>query len=91
VALTAFQREISRLLSVNRRAPGESYVAGGAALNLVLDSGRLSRDLDLFHDNREAVHSSWEADRRLLESNGFTMRNEIERDTLVEVVASRGG
>ena len=50
MALTAFQRDVCRVLAGRRRAGGESYVAGGIALNVALAAHRLSRDLDLFHD-----------------------------------------
>ena len=33
MALTTLQREVCRLLADRRKASGESYVAGGAALN----------------------------------------------------------
>ena len=44
-------------------ADGESYVAGGAALNALAAAPRVSRDIDLFHDTAEAVESSFEGDR----------------------------
>jgi hypothetical protein len=49
MALTELQRAICRLLAENRIDSGESYVAGGAALNELLASPRVSRDVDLFH------------------------------------------
>ena len=36
MALTAFQRDVCRLLAGNRLRSGESYVAGAAALNELL-------------------------------------------------------
>ena len=38
----------------NRRRSGESYIAGGAALNELLGAARLSDDLDIYHDTAEA-------------------------------------
>ena len=67
MALTEFQRTVCRIIARNRIAGGESYVAGGTALNAATAAARISRDIDLFHDTAEAVASSWEADRRLLE------------------------
>lgn len=58
MALTAFQRDVCRVLAGRRRAGGESYVAGGIALNVALAAHRLSRDLGLFHDTTEAVARS---------------------------------
>jgi hypothetical protein len=66
MALTEFQRAVCRLIAENRIAHGESYVAGGAALNTVIESPRTSRDIDLFHDTEEALLASWDADRALL-------------------------
>lgn len=63
MAVTPFQRTLCRLLAADRRARGESYVAGGVALGAALDTRRLSRDLDVFHDTTEAVSASWDHDR----------------------------
>jgi hypothetical protein len=59
-------------------------VAGGAALNELLGTSRLSSDVDLFHDTEEALQSSWKADRALLESEGLTVRVTRERTGIVE-------
>jgi hypothetical protein len=67
MALTPFQRDVCRLLADNRIRSGESYVAGGAALNELLRAPRLSRDIDLFHDTQGALAASWVADRGSLE------------------------
>ena len=71
MALTAFQEKICRLIARNRISSGESYVAGGVALNTLLDAPRLSRDIDLFHDTTEALQRSWEQDRKLLAEQGY--------------------
>jgi hypothetical protein len=84
MALTELQRVVCRLLAQNRIGSGESYVAGGAALNLQLAADRISRDIDLFHDSEEALASTWSADRRLLEQAGFAVRVLAERPGLVE-------
>ena len=55
MALTEYQRSVCRLLAGNRIRSGESYVAGGAALNELLRAPRLSRDIDLFHDTEQAL------------------------------------
>ena len=55
MALTDYQRGVCRLLAENRIRSGESYVAGGAALNELLRAPRLSRDIDLFHDTEQAL------------------------------------
>jgi hypothetical protein len=88
MALTALQRRVCRLLAANRIASGESYVAGGAALNELVGTARISRDVDLFHDTDAALDASWEADRTLLEANGFSVRVLRERVGLVEAEVS---
>lgn len=45
MALTDFQRRLCRLLADNRIGAGESYVAGGAALNELIAGPRISRDI----------------------------------------------
>jgi hypothetical protein len=72
-------------------ASGESYVAGGAALNVALNQSRLSRDIDIFHDGHEAVARSWIADRRTLRSAGYVVRPLVERPGYVEATVERGG
>lgn len=91
MALTDLQRAICRVIAENRIAGGESYVAGGAALNTVIDAPRRSRDIDIFHDTDEALQTSWDADRQLLVSGGFDVRPLRQRPTFVEAEVSRGG
>jgi hypothetical protein len=90
MALTDFQRAVCRLLAENRIASGESYVAGGAALNELLGSPRLSRDVDLFHDTEEALVASWRADRKLLEDSGYEVHAARERLGFVEADVGQG-
>jgi hypothetical protein len=89
--LTDFQRTICRLLADHRIASGESYVAGGVALNELIAAARISRDIDLFHDTAEALDASWAADRRLLEDRGFSVRVYRERASYVEAQVSKHG
>lgn len=91
MALTEIQRAICRLIAKNRIASGESYVAGGVALNELMAAPRISRDIDLFHDTDAALEASWPADRRLLESRGFEVRVVRERPSFVEAEVSAGG
>jgi len=91
MALTPFQRDICRLLAGNRIRSGESYVAGGAALNTLLGASRLSRDIDLFHDTEEALAVSWAADRDLLAKEGYLLSVIRERPTFVEAEIRRRG
>ncbi|MCC6132371.1 MAG: hypothetical protein IT186_20805 [Acidobacteria bacterium] len=50
MALTPYQRSVCRLIAANRTKSGESYVAGGAALDEVIGAARISRDVDLFSE-----------------------------------------
>lgn len=59
MALTNIQREVCRLIAGQRIASGESYIAGGAALNTVLHGPRISQDLDLFHDTAAALAATF--------------------------------
>lgn len=91
MALTEFQRSVCRLIARQRLESGESYVAGGTALNTATDSARISRDIDLFHDTTEAVAACWEADRRLLEDQGYRVHAVRERPSFVDADVSRSG
>ncbi len=93
MSLTDFQRSVCRILAAERIAKGERYVAGGAALNELLRSARVSHDVDLFHDTREAVLASWEADRSSLLQAGYVVNPIREFPTFVEaeVVKDDGG
>jgi hypothetical protein len=88
MALTPFQREVCRTLAENRIASGESYVAGAVALNELIAAPRISRDIDLFHDTDEALQTTWDADRRLLEGRGFDVLVLRERRAYVEAQVS---
>lgn len=90
MALDPFQRDACRLLAARRKASGESYVAGGAALNEILAAARRSRDLDLFHDAREAVAESFEADRRTLTEAGCSVETLRETRGFVTAEVRRG-
>ena len=91
MALTEFQRDICRLIARQRLAAGESYIAGGVALNTLTSAARISRDIDLFHDTTEAVTSAWEADRALLESRGYQVHLQRAREGFVEANVSKEG
>jgi hypothetical protein len=73
MAITEFQRDICRLIASTRKAHGVSYVAGGVALNELVQSPRISRDIDIFHDLAEAVLKTWESDRDILTRNGYSV------------------
>lgn len=89
MALTEFQRRICRLIAAERRRSGESYIAGAVALNVFTGGSRISRDIDLFHDTREAVDVSWHTDRDLLESDGYLVKVQNERAGFVEAEVTK--
>lgn len=84
MALTDFQRRVCRLLAQNRISSGESYLRMASASNALIRAPRISRDVDLFHDTDEALEATWEADRNLLEEQGFRVRVLRERPSFVE-------
>ena len=90
MALTEFQRDVCRRLAQNRIAAGEAYLAGGATLNELIATPRISRDVDLFHDSEEALAATWDADRRLLEASRFSVTVLRERPVFVEARVAQG-
>lgn len=91
MALTDFQRTVCRLIAATRVASGESYVAGGVALNELIGGARVSRDIDLFHDTEEAVAVTWAADRALLTARGYDVTVVRERRGFVEAQVRKLG
>jgi hypothetical protein len=89
MALTSLQRSICSLL-IPVRLKNESYVAGGVALNRLLEAPRLSRDIDLFHDTVEALAATISQDKKLLLSSGFSLQFIREAPTFSEAVVSKG-
>jgi hypothetical protein len=90
MALTSIQRDVCRLLAEHRKLSGESYVAGGLALNEVLGGPRRSRDIDLFHDTEAALRASWESDSAVLTKHGYALEVRRERPAFIEAVVRMG-
>ena len=88
VPLTPFQQEILRLLAVNRTA--DSHLAGGGALHSAPNSTRYSQDLDFFHDSERRVAEAFQADRALLEAEGYRVDVEFALPGNVRAMVSRG-
>ena len=84
MALTGLQRRICRLLADERMRSGESYVAGGVALNELLAGKRKSRDVDVFHDTEAAVAATWQRDRETLAAAGLGVAPVRERPAFIE-------
>lgn len=62
-----FQTDVLRLIAANRSP--ESHVAGGLALNMNFE--RLSDDVDLFHDAKEAMKAASDRDAEVLTTAGY--------------------
>jgi hypothetical protein len=90
MAATPYQCGILKTLAAQRKQRGESFVAGGVALNQLLSAPRLSRDIDLFHSSQEAVAATWDADRTLLAAAGYLVEPLREAPSFVEALVSRG-
>jgi len=90
MALTPFQPRICLLLAEQRKRVGESYVAGGAALNELLGGTRRSRDVDLFHDTAEALAVTWERDRATLAVAGLRVTPSREGPSFVQAQVGDG-
>lgn len=90
MALTDIQRRVCRLLARHRVASGESYVAGGTALNEAMAADRVSRDIGVFHDTDAALDVSWKRDREALAEAGYDLDVLRERPGLVEARVARG-
>jgi hypothetical protein len=90
MALSDFQRDLCRLLAQSRQEAGLSYIAGGAALNEMMDSPRLSRDVDIFHDTLEALEATWKSDRTQLENAGYQITPIRTLTGFIEAEIARG-
>ena len=81
--LTAIQKEISKLIAVNRSP--DSYLAGGAALHIEPESIRYSADLDYFHDSVERVAQAFHDDKAVLEKHGFKIEIQLNQPGYIRV------
>lgn len=66
MATTRIQTEVLKLIAGSRINSGSSYIAGGLALNHQLDRPRVSSDIDVFNDGKEALHPFDLATNKLL-------------------------
>jgi len=90
MAVTAFQAKVLRLLASDRVRNGETYVAGGLALNYQLHTPRVSEDIDVFNNSYEAMLAAADHDRAALAAAGYEVTLKRERDFIVEVTVSDG-
>jgi hypothetical protein len=84
MALTPLQQRICRLLADTRKRSGQSYVAGGVALNQLLGGSRQSEDIDLFHDTQAALSSALREDRATLLADGLGVETLRDHPSFVE-------
>lgn len=84
LALTQFQRDICKIIAESRKRNGASYIAGGVSLCDIINSPRVSQDIDVFNDTYEALILGWENDRNLLLKSGYGIQIVRERPTFVE-------
>jgi hypothetical protein len=82
MALTDFQRTVCRLLAAHRVASGESYVAGGVALNEWLGAPRLSRELIALLPAEEAGKCVLTAKGELFRLASAEVGEALERESL---------
>jgi hypothetical protein len=90
MALTPYQRDICRLIAKTRIELGESYIAGGVALNEFSHSLRISDDIDLFHDVAEAVTESFAADSQLLQGEQYAVDIKRKQSGFIEAAVTKG-
>ena len=91
MAVTAFQSEVLKRIARSRIDGGETYIAGGLALNHLLKRPRVSSDVDVFNSTYSALERAADHDCEVLKAAGYDIRVTRRRDYIVEVVASREG
>lgn len=84
-----FESAILRLLAA-QRSP-DSYVGGATVLHQSPGSPRASRDVDLFHDEEEAINAAAQADLQALQRAGFLVEVQQPQPGFVRAFVSRDG
>ena len=90
MAITKFQRILCKIISDNRKVNNESYIAGGIALNHLIDAPRLSHDIDIFNDSKNAVYASFELDSCILKKENYELKIIRDRNGFIEADISKG-
>ena len=85
MAVTKFQADILKRIADSRIKSGETYVAGGLALNYQLKAPRLSHDIDVFNNSTEALYAAYGCDSRALHEAGFDVIEKRKAPYFVEV------
>ena len=68
MAVTAFQSEVLKRIARSRIDGGETYIAGGLALNHLLGRPRVSSDIDVFNSSYSALERAADHDCAALEA-----------------------
>jgi hypothetical protein len=84
-----FEAEVLRLLAA-QRSP-DSYVGGATVLHQSPDSPRASEDVDLFHDEEEAVNIAAKADEQALQRAGYQVQVQRPQEGFIRAFITRGG
>jgi len=85
--LTAIQKNIAKILSINRSP--ESHLAGGAAIHLNANTQRFSFDLDYFHDSIESVAIAFDLDMKRLSNEGYEVEILVTQPGFIQVLISK--
>ena len=85
--LTDHQASLARLLSENRTP--DSYLAGGGAILIEPNTMRFSHDLDYFHDSEARVADAFSADRKLLETRGYSIDVDLNQPGFVRAIVRK--
>jgi len=84
--LGPFESEILRCIAKNRSP--DSHVAGATVLNLLKNSPRTSKDIDIFHDTKEALTDAFTTDCLSLKESGYEIAVQRDLDTFKRAVVS---
>jgi hypothetical protein len=84
VPLTEFQSALAACLAENRTF--DSYLAGGAAILIEPNTERYSNDLDYFNDSERRAADAFAADRKLLETHGYTLKVDLNQPGYIRAV-----
>ena len=85
MAVTGFQAKVLKRIAHSRIVGGETYIAGGLALNHQLKAPRISHDIDVFNDTEEALNAAFDADCSALRGAGFSVKEKRRSKFFVEV------
>lgn len=87
--LGEFEAEVLRLLAA-QRSP-DSYVGGATVLHQSASSPRASEDVDLFHDEEEAVAIAAKADEQALLRAGYQVQVQRPQEGFIRAFIARDG